>query len=74
MTALARLDPSRDAKPLTMLTAPIMGRTTLYAGPATWLVDCTTGRRTMLVDVSTKDGSPAAPSLASGAALPPVLP
>ena len=51
MTALARLDADRTAKPLTVLTAQVEGRTTLYAGPAAWLVDTTTGERTRLREV-----------------------
>ena len=41
----ARLDADRNEKPLTLLTATIVGRTTKYACPAQWYVDAETGER-----------------------------
>ena len=44
----ARLDADRTAEPKTFLTAPVVGRGTKYAGPASTHVDRETGVRTGL--------------------------
>lgn len=51
----ARLDADRTAKPLTILTAPVLGGrrgcldgATMWPGPAAWHVDVETGKRTSL--------------------------
>jgi hypothetical protein len=56
----ARLDPDGTAKPLTILSAPVVGHMTQGAGPATHHLDLATGVRTPL------QGSDVAPAVGEG--------
>ena len=61
----ARLDADRTAKPLTVLTAPVLGGrscwtgATMWPGPASWIVDTETGERTALAS-EPEDDNPCA--------------